>query len=89
MKDGIYHHFAPILFVEPDQMMTDGFLRSPVLINVSSSHSLTVQPLNWSTFVRSFIYLSLESIHSLGRRLVEDPRQGANFTAFTVQQKDL
>ena len=46
MKDGVYHHFAPILFAKPDQMMTDGFLRSPVLVNVSSSRSLTVQPLN-------------------------------------------
>ena len=46
MKDSVYHRFAPILFVKPDQMTTDGFLRSPVLVNVSSSHSLTVQPLN-------------------------------------------
>ncbi|KAG6372669.1 hypothetical protein JVT61DRAFT_7429 [Boletus reticuloceps] len=34
MKEGMYHHLAPILFVDPNQMTPNGFLKSPVLVNV-------------------------------------------------------
>ncbi|KAI5996832.1 hypothetical protein F5J12DRAFT_785259 [Pisolithus orientalis] len=35
-KDGVgeYTHFAPILFADPKQMVTGGFLRSPILVKV-------------------------------------------------------
>lgn len=36
MNEGAYHCIAPILFANPDQTTRgDGFLKSPVLINVS------------------------------------------------------
>ena len=35
MKEGTYHRLAPILFADPNQMTPDGFLKSPVLVNVS------------------------------------------------------
>lgn len=35
MKDGSYHCLSPILFVNPDQISPEGFLRSPILVNVS------------------------------------------------------
>ncbi|KIK75891.1 hypothetical protein PAXRUDRAFT_171355 [Paxillus rubicundulus Ve08.2h10] len=34
MKDGSYHCLSPILFTNPDQISPEGFLRSPVLINI-------------------------------------------------------
>ncbi|KIO12123.1 hypothetical protein M404DRAFT_42499, partial [Pisolithus tinctorius Marx 270] len=35
-KDGVgeYTHFAPILFADPKQMVTGGFLKSPILVKV-------------------------------------------------------
>ncbi|KAI5995749.1 hypothetical protein F5J12DRAFT_785531 [Pisolithus orientalis] len=35
-KDGVgeYPHFAPILFADPKQMVTGGFLKSPILVKV-------------------------------------------------------
>ncbi|KAF8435940.1 hypothetical protein L210DRAFT_3648178 [Boletus edulis BED1] len=34
MKEGMYHRLAPILFADPNQAMWDGFLKSPVLVNI-------------------------------------------------------
>ncbi|KAG6370486.1 hypothetical protein JVT61DRAFT_11972 [Boletus reticuloceps] len=34
MKEGMYHRLAPILFADPDQATRDGFLKSPVLVNI-------------------------------------------------------
>ncbi|KAF8435956.1 hypothetical protein L210DRAFT_3505949 [Boletus edulis BED1] len=36
MKEGMYHRLAPILFADPNQAMWDGFLKSPVLVNIES-----------------------------------------------------
>lgn len=38
MKDGSYHHFSPVLFTNPDQISPEGFLRSPVLVNVGCNY---------------------------------------------------
>ncbi|KIO05038.1 hypothetical protein M404DRAFT_25652 [Pisolithus tinctorius Marx 270] len=41
-KDGVgeYTHFAPILFADPKQMVTGGFLKSPILVKVGMRISM-------------------------------------------------
>ncbi|KIJ09893.1 hypothetical protein PAXINDRAFT_157791 [Paxillus involutus ATCC 200175] len=71
MKDGSHHRLSPILFANPDQILPEGFLRSPVLINIirlliSGRTALTGKKARGGPKARGQIY----SVHSVTEGLV-------------------